>query len=84
MSPVVTEHAIQRYQERVEQVPEDAVKCALDTDGMRRAIAGGCDCHDLESGHKAILAGRRVVTILEPGMRPKKKRTRRSKQRAAA
>ena len=82
--PIITEHAILRYQERVEQVPEGEVKCALDTDGLRKAIAAGCGCHELDSGHKAILAGRRIVTILEPGMRPKKTRARRARRRVAA
>lgn len=76
--PVATNHAILRYQERIEPLPMEEVRRVLDTDDMREAIAKGCQYHTLESGHRAIIAGRRIVTILQPGMRPKGKRARKA------
>lgn len=81
MSLVVTDHAILRYQDRIDPLSEDEVKRALDTEGMREAVAEGCDYHTLPSGHKAIIAGQRIVTILEPDMRPKKTRAHRNRKR---
>lgn len=72
--PVATNHAILRYQERIEPLPMEEVRRVLDTDEMREAIAMGCQYHTLESGHRAIIVGKRIVTILQPGMRPKRTR----------
>lgn len=77
---VATNHAILRYQERIERLPMEEVRGILEADELRDAVARGCQYYTLEGGHRAIIAGRRIVTVLEAGMRPKKSRPKRTRR----
>jgi len=65
MSPYIpTSHAILRYQERVEALPLEAAREALSAPEILDAIARGYWYHTLASGHRVIIKGGRVVTVL--------------------
>jgi len=60
----VTRYAIQRYQERVADVPAPDVWRALDCAAIRAAIEIGAHFVRLGGGQRAVLRENRVVTIL--------------------
>lgn len=68
----LTAHAIERYQERVENVPAEEVRSRLSTCGIRAAIAFGVRVIRLGCGAQLVIEQGRVVTVLAPHQRPKK------------
>jgi len=60
----LTRHAIQRYRERVADVPAAAIWAALDTPAVRIAIDFGARFVRLSGGQRIVLEENRVVTIL--------------------
>lgn len=60
----VSGHAIQRYQERVANLTKAEVIARLDTPTIRMAIRFGAPFVRLPSGHRVVLDGPTVVTIL--------------------
>lgn len=68
----VTNHAILRYQERVESIPMEAVKARLSTTGIRAAIAFGVRIIRLGCGAQLIIEEGRIVTVLAAHQRPKR------------
>jgi hypothetical protein len=71
----VTSHAIERYQRRVAPVSIREAYKALSTDKIREAAQAGCSSLVLPSGHKVVLAGFTVVTVV-----PKHSKKRRCKR----
>lgn len=62
----VSTHAIIRYQERIANVPEDAVREALTSPAIQRAVEFGARYVRLASGHRIVLEGNSVITVLPP------------------
>lgn len=60
----VTRHAIQRYRERVADVPAAEVWRALDIPAVRVAIEFGARFVRLAGGQRVVLKENRVVTVL--------------------
>ncbi|GAA0760645.1 hypothetical protein FHS52_001094 [Erythromicrobium ramosum] len=60
----LTGHAIQRYRERVADVPLVEIRRALDCRAVRTAIAFGARYVRLGGGQRVLLDENRVVTIL--------------------
>lgn len=60
----ITRHAIQRYQERVADVPASEIWRVLDCRAIRTAIRLGARYVRLSGGQRAVLCENRVVTIL--------------------
>lgn len=60
----VTRHAIQRYRERVADVPACDVWRALDIPAVRVAIEFGARFVRLAGGQRLVLEENRVVTVL--------------------
>lgn len=62
--PFLTRHAIQRYRERVADVPASEIWRALDIPVVRLAIDFGARFVRLAGGQRVVLVENRVVTIL--------------------
>jgi hypothetical protein len=60
----LTRHAIQRYRERVADVPAAEIWRALDCAAVRIAIDFGARFVRLSGGQRVVLEKNRVVTIL--------------------
>ena len=60
----LTRHAIQRYRERVADVPAAVIWRALDIPAVRIAIDFGARYVRLAGGQRVVLEENRVVTIL--------------------
>lgn len=60
----ISSHAISRYQERVADIPEADVIAAIYTPAVRTAMAIGACFVKLGSGHRIVIEGKRVVTVL--------------------
>lgn len=63
----LTDHAVERYQERVENIAPGEIFQRLNTQAMRVAVQIGARCVKLPTGHRAVLKGRHVVTIVPKG-----------------
>jgi hypothetical protein len=62
----ITAHAIQRYQQRVADLPAEAVRALIDTPAVRLAakFAGNAEIHvTLPTGHRIIVVDATVVTV---------------------
>lgn len=68
----LTAHAIERYQERVENVPDDVVRARLTNFRVKAAVAFGATAVRLSSGAKLIIKDKVIVTVLPPA--PKRRR----------
>ena len=64
MTPHITRHAIQRYQERVANLPDEQVRVVLSCPAVKTAIAFGAHVVRLGTGERVILEGANVVTVL--------------------
>lgn len=60
----LTRHAIQRYRERVADVPACEIWRALDSRAVRCAIEIGARFVKLAGGQRVVLEENRVVTVL--------------------
>jgi hypothetical protein len=61
----VTRHAIERFQERVENLPEPEVLERLDTPATRAAASLQAECHvRLPTGQRIAVKDNTVVTVL--------------------
>lgn len=65
----VTTYAIQRYQERVRNVPEAEVRAILSGKAFQTAAALGTCCVIMPQGHRAVVVDGAVVTIYPPDSR---------------
>ncbi|WP_022684543.1 hypothetical protein [Sphingobium bisphenolivorans] len=66
MDPHVSQHAIARYQQRVEYVHSSIVIERLTTPTIRKAIEFGAGCVLLGSGHRVVIKGFTIVTVKPP------------------
>ncbi|WP_086619233.1 hypothetical protein [Erythrobacter tepidarius] len=62
--PFLTRHAIQRYRERVADLPAAEIWRALDVPAVRVAIEFGARFVRLAGGQRVVLEENRIVTIL--------------------
>lgn len=63
----VTDHAIQRYRERVRDLPDVEIRCALSTRAFVKAADLGRCAVILPTGHRAVMRAGAVVTVLPHG-----------------
>ena len=70
--PHLTGHAIERYRERVEPIPDEAIRAKLSTPGIRAAIRFGVRIIRLGCGAQLVIEQGKVVTVLGAHQRPKK------------
>lgn len=70
MNAMISEHAIERYQERVEPCSRDAALANLDTPTVRLALSIGACGVKLPTGHRLVIRGGAVVTVLPKGAWP--------------
>lgn len=68
MTLIVSNHAIERYQERVEPVSEACARERLSTPAFSAAAAFGAKYVKLPTGARAVVLNNTVVTVLEPCM----------------
>jgi len=66
----VTAHAVQRFQERVANLPLTAIRAALDTPAIRLAIRIGAPYVCLPTGQRVVIEGETIVTILPKDHKP--------------
>ena len=60
----ITRHAIMRYQERVADLPDDAVRIALSSPTIQCAAEFGARQVKLSGGQRVVLDGDTVVTVV--------------------
>lgn len=60
----VSGHAIERYQERIANLPDDEVRAALSSPAIEAAARFGASFVRLASGHRVALIDGVVTTIL--------------------
>ena len=63
MLPRLSDHAIERYQRRIADIPRDAIEEAIDTPAFRKAMEIGARAVILGSGHRAIIKDGCIVTF---------------------
>ena len=59
----VTRHAIERYQERVADLPDDQVEALLSSPAIQTAAQIGARFVRLSGGQRVVLCGSTVVTV---------------------
>lgn len=64
MTVLITQHAVQRYQERVANVPEDQARAAMSSRTVDLADAIGAPFVRLGGGQRLVLEDHKVVTVL--------------------
>lgn len=65
--PRVSQHAIDRYRERVADVTEEAARQALSSVTIAAAIAFGAHFVRLGTGQRVVIEGDRIITVLPAG-----------------
>lgn len=60
----VTQLAVQRFQEQIDNLPDDAVRAILSTPAFDKAAEFGAKRVILAHGHRAILEGGSVITVI--------------------
>jgi hypothetical protein len=63
----VSRHAMDRYRERVADLPDSEIFAALSGPTFELAVQIGAPLVKLPSGHHAVIREETVVTILHPG-----------------
>jgi hypothetical protein len=68
----VTHHAVQRFQERVANWPEDRVRAALSSPLVHKAAEFGAHYIRLGTGQRIVIEDGAVITVLQanPGHKP--------------
>lgn len=72
----VTGHAIQRYRERVANVPDDEVRARLSIPAVEFAVKFGAPFVRLPTGQRVVIEGGAIVTVLPKEHRPSAMRRR--------
>lgn len=70
MDIIITNHAVERYQERVENVPRAEVKRRLTSRAVAAAVSFGAPVVKLATGHRVVIVENRVVTVHPPCSNP--------------
>ena len=61
----ISNHAIERYRERVADLPDRAIIANLDTPAIRVAASLGAECHvRLASGQRIVVKDCTVISVL--------------------
>jgi 2-C-methyl-D-erythritol 4-phosphate cytidylyltransferase len=68
MSLTISRHAIQRFQERVENVSDEVVRARLSGKAFECAERFGAKYVLLHGGARAVIENNCIVTVLEKGM----------------
>lgn len=63
---LVTDHAVQRFQERVRPCSDHEARTALSTPAVKAAAMFGAQFVRLATGHRIALKGHVVMTVLPP------------------
>lgn len=71
----VTHHAVQRFQERVANWPEERVRAAMSSPLVHKAAAFGAHYIRLGTGQRIVIQDGTVVTVLQANPRHKPTRT---------
>ena len=61
--PRLTDHAVDRYQQRVADIPREAIEQAINTPAFRTAMEIGAKAVILSNGCRAIIADGAIVTF---------------------
>lgn len=61
--PIISAHAIERYQQRVRPCSDDEAREAMSTPFIRAAVAFGAHLIRLGSGHRLIIRNGAIITI---------------------
>jgi hypothetical protein len=61
-----SQHAIQRYRERVENLPDEQIIAALSGTIFKLSAAINSPFVKLPSGHRAVIRQNTVITVLQP------------------
>ena len=64
---IVSRHAMDRYRERVADLPDAAIFSHLSTPAFEAAVFFGCPSVRLPTGHRAIIEDLTIVTVLPKG-----------------
>lgn len=64
----ITAHAVQRYRERVADVPDDKIAAALSGRAFDATQDFGAHVVILPKGQRAIIKGHHIVTVLPKGV----------------
>ncbi len=62
----VTAHAIDRFRERIADLPEETIRALLSAEPIRQAADFGANWVRIAGGHRICLRGHTVTTILPP------------------
>ncbi len=62
----ITRHAIDRFRERIADIPEEQIRARLDTPAVRAAIAFGARYVRIATGHRLAVHNGCIITILPP------------------
>lgn len=62
--PIVSDHALLRYLERVKGVDVESIKSEMLTPTVRMAINAGAQAVKLGCGAKIVIKGATIVTVL--------------------
>lgn len=60
----ITQHAIERYQQRVQACNDDDARTALSSPTIMRALAFGCPYVKLGTGQRIVIEDGAVITVL--------------------
>lgn len=63
---LITDHAVQRFQERVRPCSDHEARTALSTPAVQAAALFGAQFVRLATGHRIALKGHVVMTVLPP------------------
>ena len=66
--PIVSDHALLRYIERVIGIDVEAIRAELNCPAVRAAIEIGCGTVKLGNGARLKLRGQHIVTVLAKDM----------------
>lgn len=64
---LISVHAVERYQQRVADLPEAAARAALDCPAARLAARIGAPFVKLPGGQRIVIRNATVITVLPPG-----------------
>lgn len=68
MMPVVeiTQHAVDRYRERIADIDPPAARAAMSTPAVQLAADFGASFVKIATGHRLVVKQHRVITVLMP------------------
>lgn len=64
MAMYISQHAIERYRERVADLPDDVIRAALNSKVIRLASSIGAPFVKLPGGQRIVVQNAAVVTVL--------------------